>query len=272
MRIGGRGSGGSPPPGGDNRKRAFKAKHRVGQTVRGRVASRDSSGLFWINVDGDELLAPLPPDTPLGGHSLFLILELEPEILLRMVPPELAHGAAIPGLASSYLSLRRAFEQTAAKLLDSLPEQATRDDLLQAGVDAEQAAEALDLTMEAVEALDQALSGSDFRYLPLALPRARGVEALLAPAAGHGLIDLHHPKAGECQIELVLTGERTAYRLLCDHPEHAPDASGLVQAALDGKRAELLRVERLGQGRPTILGLLLAPAPGSQGGLISRSV
>lgn len=71
-----------------DRSGRFRKRHRAGQRVRGVVREWQSQaqGLAWVDIDGHRLLAQLPPDTRLGLERLFLVVSLEPEIVLRALP------------------------------------------------------------------------------------------------------------------------------------------------------------------------------------------
>ncbi|WP_243367668.1 hypothetical protein [Fundidesulfovibrio soli] len=91
MRIQGQGtsfgSGGNRQD--SQRSRRFRMAHRAGQKVRGTVVAWQEPGLAWVEIDGHRLLATISQDAALGLERAFLIVRLEPDIVLR----ELTGGA-----------------------------------------------------------------------------------------------------------------------------------------------------------------------------------
>jgi len=85
MRIHGKGT--SFGSGGDRqdtqRSKRFRMAHRAGQKVRGTVAHWQEPGLAWVEIDGHRLLARIGEDAVLGQERWFLIVRLEPDIVLR---------------------------------------------------------------------------------------------------------------------------------------------------------------------------------------------
>lgn len=69
-----------------HRSDRFRKGHRAGQKVRGVVQAWQSPGLAWVEIDGHRLLANLSEDSALGAERLFLIVRLEPDIVLRALP------------------------------------------------------------------------------------------------------------------------------------------------------------------------------------------
>ena len=88
MRINGQGGSfpGQDGPRQDSRRsKRFRQGHRPGQKVRGRILEWREDDLAWVEIDGHGLLAQLSRDSALGLERTFLILRLEPEIVLREI-------------------------------------------------------------------------------------------------------------------------------------------------------------------------------------------
>ncbi|GAB6038856.1 hypothetical protein JCM15519_34150 [Fundidesulfovibrio butyratiphilus] len=87
MRIKGQGasSGGFGQSSRDNSRRRenFRRSHRAGQRVRGRILEWRGQDLAWVEIDGHGLLAQVARNSTLGLERRFLIVSLEPEIVLR---------------------------------------------------------------------------------------------------------------------------------------------------------------------------------------------
>jgi hypothetical protein len=87
IRIQGQGTSFSGGGSGKERERSerFRRAHRAGQKVRGTVLEWRAPGLAWVDIDGHGLLAQLATDAALGRERTFLILRLEPDIVLREI-------------------------------------------------------------------------------------------------------------------------------------------------------------------------------------------
>lgn len=67
----------------------FRKGRSAGDTVRGLFLRMENNTMGWINLEGEELLAQLPPEGPRpepGDAVLFVIEALEPEPVLRLLP------------------------------------------------------------------------------------------------------------------------------------------------------------------------------------------
>lgn len=88
MRIKGQGSssggfGQSARDGSQRRRDNFRRTHRAGQRVRGRILEWRGQDLAWVEIDGHGLMAQVTRNSALGLERSFLIVSLDPEIVLR---------------------------------------------------------------------------------------------------------------------------------------------------------------------------------------------
>lgn len=67
----------------EQRARAFRSMHRVGQQVSGRFLKRDVSGLSWVSFDGLPLLTQLEAEPRPGAPLQFIVQALTPDIVLK---------------------------------------------------------------------------------------------------------------------------------------------------------------------------------------------
>ena len=74
-------------PGEPARVTAFRATHRVGQRVRGRILEELTPGLAWIDIAGSRLTAHIAPPVVPGRTALLRIESLTPDIVLRELHP-----------------------------------------------------------------------------------------------------------------------------------------------------------------------------------------
>jgi hypothetical protein len=66
----------------------FRQGRAAGDTVRGVFLRAETADRGWFNLEGEELLARLPPEGPRpapGDAVLFVLEALEPEPVLRLL-------------------------------------------------------------------------------------------------------------------------------------------------------------------------------------------
>lgn len=285
MRINGYGAGFGQGDGPRDRAAAFRARHSIGQRVKGRILRREPNGLYWVQVGGEELLARLEVQAEPGDQLIFIVRALTPEIMLQALAAG-QDAADLPGLVQRFRSARETFELGAAGFLSaitSLPPQASlRHEAflhhLAAQSEAQiRLAKALDLLGQ-INASVAAERNAKALYLPWLLPGLRRQEMLLRlrpgggretalSAAGHG--------CGLVEARLVQGEAGTKLTLMAEHPELCGtlqvECFALVREEL-GQEPQMLGPCRL---KPSplggVLGELFGPAPGwSSGGLNTR--
>ncbi|MBU1041760.1 MAG: hypothetical protein KKF77_11740 [Proteobacteria bacterium] len=290
MRIKGYGSGqmGGQGQPGQNRERAdaFRSRHSIGERLKGRVLRRDPSGLYWVQVGGEELLARLEVQTDPGDTLMFIVRALVPEIRLQALQGDATQDDQ-PGLVQRFRAAREAFETQAAPLLDALakvpPSIALRQDAFD--VILERDPEALPLHQTAQELLARINeeqppdSGATALYAPWLLPSVRRqeivrkntasgfVEASLSgcmPVVCGGLELRLMSRTGECSLRLM------AERPECTGPLQV-ELAALVRDGL-GVEAQFLAVTKLAaHAGAGVLAELLGDTPRwASGGLNTR--
>jgi hypothetical protein len=67
------------------RSERFRKAHRPGQKVRGVILEWQSDDLAWVEIDGHRLLAQVARNSALGLERAFLVVRLDPEIVLKEI-------------------------------------------------------------------------------------------------------------------------------------------------------------------------------------------
>jgi hypothetical protein len=173
------------------RAEEFRARHKPGDRVSGRVLERPENGLAWIDFQGLPLLARILSSVIPGQRVLFLIESLHPEILLKQIDP-CSHGEdeGITRDLGRFLDLRRGFEE---RVLERLPldtllserDILKRKLLFRRHVGEETVEGQALLHIETLASqIDASLASTGNRrylYMPWLLPLARECDALNAP-------------------------------------------------------------------------------------------
>lgn len=279
MRISGFGTGGQPD-GSRDRAAAFRARHGIGQRVRGRILRREQNGLTWVLVGGEELLARLEVQAEPGQELWFIVRALTPEIMLQALPPGQA-AVDLPGLLQRFRAAREVFEQQDAGLLKPLsglpPSPGVRREAFLAALAGNAAAsERLDRTLELLGQMNASLdpaSGLCALYLPWLLPALRRMEAWRR--GDSGALSASSPACGAVEARCSRSGGGCTLRLLCERPDAcgplATEAAALLRAGLELEPE--LTTGRLARPTPRggVLGELLGDAPAwSAGGVNTR--
>lgn len=302
MRIRGYGSGQTGGQGqpGQNRERAdaFRSRHSIGERLKGRVLRRDPSGLYWVQVGGEELLARLEVQTEPGDTLLFVVRALVPEIRLQALQGDATQDDQ-PGLVQRFRAARESFETQAAPLLDALakvpPSIALRRDAF--GAILERDPEALSLHQTTQELLariniehngehnnenngEQATgTGATALYAPWLLPGVRRQEIVRKNTAS-GFVEASlsgcmPSVCGGLELRLMSRAGECSLRLMAERPERTGtlqvELAALVRDGL-GVEAQFLTVTKLAaHAGAGVLAELLGDAPlWVSGGLNTR--
>lgn len=289
MRIKGYGAGSSGQQGqsglGRERADSFRARHSIGERLKGRVLRRDPSGLYWVQVGGEELLAQLEVQSEPGDTLLFVVRALIPEIRLQALQGD-AHQDDQPGLVQRFRAMREAFETHAAPLLDALtkvpPNIALRKDAF--GLVLERDAEAVSLyatTQEVLARLNEehvAATGATALYAPWLLPGVRRQEIVRQNTAS-GFVQASLSgwlaQCGGLEVRLMSRTGECSLRLMAAQPERSGplqvELAALVRDGL-GVEAQFLAVTKLAANAGAgVLAELLGDAPlWASGGLNTR--
>ncbi len=248
------------------RARAFRNSHHVGDVVRGRLTGWEDQGLAWMRLDGQPLLARLPEDTPVGAKLSFVITALTPEIVLKLLPGQTG-GSSRGDLAAAFVSARAAFESAAKAALsadapmteDRLP--AWRD---QVAGDAELTG-LLARTLACLDRINRTLpDNARLTYPAWLAPWGRDLEMLVRrkerpdePDFLDLLLAGSLPGCGAFQVRLMALGDkdsmRASVRVLAERREALADrAKGLARTVAEietGLDASWLGLEPLPKAR-----------------------
>lgn len=286
MRISGYGSGGFTQSS-DSRERAaaFRARHSIGQRIKGRILRREPNGLYWVQVGGEELLARLEVQADPGDQLLFIVRALTPEIMLQALREGVDAGD-LPGLVQRFRSAREVFETQASALLTLLstlpPQLGLRREAFALAMerhpeDAARFSKTLHL-LEQINASVPCEQQARGLYLPWLTPAQRRQEMVRRPSASSGLEFRFSALSAECgdvEARLVTGTDSARLSLYASRPENSAafqvDCAGLVRDAF-GLEPELLGPTRL---KPNPLGGVLGELFGSvpmwsSGGLNTR--
>lgn len=282
MRIGGYGSDFGQTGGDRDRAAAFRARHSVGQRVKGRILRREATGLYWVQVGGEELLARLEVHADPGDQLMFIVQALTPEIVLKALSGGM-EADDLPGLIQRFRAAREVFETQDASVLAPLsavpPQRALRAEAFsQAMARQPAAAEHLAKTQEYLAHINARIATQNAAalYEPWLFPALRRQESLRRPRAGgvETAMSATDAQAGQIEVRFAASAEP---RLVVS-AEH-PDGAGSLLVELAAMGREILSAEPMVLGparlRPSslggVLGELFADAPTwSSGGLNTR--
>ncbi len=260
-RISGYGSGlgGGAQP----RQRAdlFRARHRIGERLKGRILRHEQNGLTVVDVDGQELLARLEVPAEPGDTLLFVVRALLPEIHLQALQGDAA-SADPPGLLQQFRTARQAFELRAALHLSALPlalppEQNPGSSFLALLAQESSLGELYAEAQARLLRLDEALArplGRTALYLPWAAPGLSQCEAMLSTQgdsfelAASGRMERY----GAFELRLMGRGGEHRLRLWLERADRAEEVVVLAREALarSGRAGAEISVGRLASPTP----------------------
>lgn len=269
MRIGGYGSGLGQGGGGRQRADIFRARHHVGERLRGRILGPEPGGLTLVEVDGQELMARLEVPAEPGTTLIFLVRALLPEIHLQALQGQ-GPGSDPASLIQLFRTAREQFEQRAGPALEALPlfmppcltATAPFQSLLAADPELAAAYEQTLLLLASLNAHLAHPAGREAHYAPWLFPGLRRMEALvkrplLQPHQGTGTGAMAEISAsgetarhGEFELRLSSRPPQHNLRLYLQHPQHAPEVAALAREALGANEREFT------------LGRMATPCPG----------
>lgn len=292
MRIKGYGAGyqGQGQTGADReRAAAFRAGHSIGERIKGRVLRRDPSGLYWVQVGREELLARLEVQTEPGDTLMFVVRALVPEIHLQAQQAN-APQDDLPGLVQRFRAARQVFEAKAETLLDVLaglpPLHDQRREAFAIALDGDADSARLHGQTQALLARINASlppgPGPEALYAPWLLPGVRRqeiVRRLTDSRDGGGFAEASMSgRMGGCgglEVRLVSRPTECSLRLLAERPDQTGplqvELAALVRYGL-GVEPQFLGVTKFGaKAGAGVLTELLGDAPlWASGGLNTR--
>lgn len=283
MRITGYGSGFGQQSAARDRVAAFRAKHSIGQRIKGRILRREPNGLYWVQVGGEELLARLEVQTDPGDELLFIVRALTPEIMLQALSGGMSAGD-LPGLVQRFRAAREVFEVNGSAMFAALqatpPHPTLRLEAFQKALEARPDsayAKVLDLLGQINSSLGEEQTAVAL-YQPWLLPIRRRQEMLRRVRADGGVetsISAVDTASGAFEVRMK-TGCDTARLVLT---AEKPEACGPLQVEIAALVRSELGLEPLMLG-PTrlrqnslggVLGELFGDVPSwSSGGLNTR--
>ncbi|MCT4535323.1 hypothetical protein [Halodesulfovibrio sp.] len=290
MRISGNSNpyGGSQSSASTSRGAIFKRKVKVGQLLKGRMLRVEQEGFAWVLIGDMELLAQVEHMPEPGQWMEFLVLALEPSILLR----QLQHGTDPRG--SVFLSDYIRSYLTQRDKLDTMLAYAFWDSQkLSAGQDIEEHRTALiKFLLRTPAALDQytrvmrLLSSvqrmvqvgghGTFHYMPWLMPSAKGVELLVSKpennictvTAGIILKGAQHVLVTG-QMNISTDPAAFAFRLLLD--KNCKAGNNTSRATTTSTNCTCLGSSELPAGAHDILSLIFKEVPAQRRGLNLRA-
>ena len=283
MRISGYGAGFGQSGGERDRAASFRARHSIGQRVKGRILRREQNGLFWVQVGGEELLARLEVQVDPGDTLTFVVRALTPEIMLQALPGGV-DADDLPGLVQRFRAAREVFEtqcpQIFAATAKQPPQVLLRREAFETALAAdagarEQYAEVVE-RLARINAAVEARGGALALYEPWIFPLLRRMERLRTARAGgvETALSALAPACGELEARLH-AGPEPRLSVAAQRPNSAGQLMvELAAAAREETSAEpqvfgptLLRASAFGG----VLGELFGDVPGwSSGGLNTR--
>ena len=280
--------GGSQSSTTTNRGAIFKRKVKVGQLLKGRMLRIEQDGFAWVLIGDMELLAQVETMPKTGQWLEFLVLSLEPSILLR----QLQQGADPRGsiflrdYIRSYLTERDKLDTMLAySLWDSLnitdgePFTAYRTALIKFLTQSPTALDQFTRVMRLHSSVQKMVTTSKhgtFHYMPWLMPSAKGVELLISTPENNictvtaGVI-LHGAQHVLTVGQMNLSADPVsfAYRLLLDKNCKAGNNTSRANSA--STNCTCLGTSELPAGAHDILSLIFKEMPTQRSGLDLRA-
>ncbi|MGE4264165.1 MAG: hypothetical protein AB7E46_06810 [Desulfovibrio sp.] len=285
MRITGYGSGFGRHDAGRDRAAAFRARHSVGQRIKGRILRREPNGLYWVQVGGEDLLARLEVQAVPGDELLFIVRALTPEIMLQALAGGMSAGD-LPGLVQRFRAAREVFEANGSEMFAALqavpPDASLRREAFQKALEARpdsaaNYAKVLALLTQINSSLGEEQTAVAL-YQPWLLPVRRRQEMLRRDRADGGAetsCSAVDPVAGAFELRLRSGSDAASLVLTAERPEACGplqvEIAALVRADL-GLEPVMLGPSRLRRNNlGGVLGELFGDVPSwSSGGLNTR--
>jgi hypothetical protein len=285
MRITGNGTGFGQQGAGRDRAAAFRARHSIGQRIKGRILRREPNGLYWVQVGGEELLARLEVQADQGDELLFIVRALTPEIMLQALSGGISAGD-LPGLVQRFRAAREVFEVSGSEMFAALqaipPDPSLRREAFQKALEARPDSAANFAKVLALLAQINSSLGEEQTavalYQPWLLPMRRRQEMLRRERGDGGTetsTSAVDPLAGDFELRLRVGNDASSLVLTAEKPEACGplqvEIAALVRSEL-GLEPVMLGPNRLRRNNlGGVLGELFGDVPSwSSGGLNTR--
>lgn len=271
-----------------DRATLFKRTFKAGQLLKGKVLRVEQEGYAWVVVGGMELLAEIET-MPQPGHWLeFLVLTLEPSIILRQLQQgaDPRSGLFLRDYIRSYLTERDKLDLLLSQqlwpcLTSSQSPQSPIESykafltfLPQHPAVLDQFTRVIRLLHSVQQMVDSSGHGS-FQYMPWLMPSAKGVEVLCSVSenntctitAGAVFNGAQHILV-RGQMLLSADIPTFAYRLLLDKNRKAGDNTPATETS---SNLTCLGIHELPAGAHDILSLIFKEIPTQRRGLDLRA-
>lgn len=271
-----------------DRAMLFKRKFKAGQLLKGKVLRVEQEGYAWVIVGGMELLAEIET-IPQPGHWLdFLVLTLEPSIILRQLQhgTDPRSGIFLRDYIRSYLTERDKLDLLLSQQLwGNLTSDLSSDNpigshkafltfLPQHPTILDQFTRVTRLLHSVQQMVDSSGHGS-FYYMPWLIPSGRGVEVLCS-SSEKNICTITAGAIFNGAQHTLIRGQMTpseniptfAYRLLLDKNCKAGDNT---PATILSSNLTCLGIHELPSGAHDILSMIFKEIPTQRRGLDLRA-
>ncbi|MCG8530568.1 MAG: hypothetical protein MI749_07885 [Desulfovibrionales bacterium] len=267
-----------------NRAAIFKRKFKAGQVLKGKLLRMENHSLAWVLIGGMELLAQIETTPQQGQWMEFLVLTLEPSIILR----QLQHGRDLRSTVflrdyiRSYLTERDKLDAMLHATLWSALPQSTLCSLSRSHAAfcshlAEQPEHLAQCTrvmrlLTNVQHMVTIAGHGSFTFMPWLAPHAKGVELLISAsgdAACTVTVGAVFPPSNSTvmsgQLKLAPSPAHFAYRLLLE--KNCKASNNSLQTAETSFSAACLGTQELPTDAHDILSMIFKESPQQHRGL-----
>ena len=270
-----------------DRATLFKRTFKAGQLLKGKVLRIEQEGYAWVIVGGMELLAEIETMPQPGQWLEFLVLTLEPSIILRQLQQgtDPRSGLFLRDYIRSYLTERDKFDlMLTQQLWNSAPDQSLQHPteshkafltfLHKRPVILDQFSCVMRL-LHSVQHMVESSGHGSFYYMPWLMPAAKGVE-LLCSAPENNICTITAGAVFDGTQHVLIRGQMQlsnnlpafAYRLLLDKNRKAGDNTPATDTS---SNLTCLGIHELPAGAHDILSMIFKEVPTKRRGLDLRA-
>jgi len=259
MRIRNSGSGFFGFGSGGNRSDSFKQGRKPGQKIRGTIIEWISEDMAWVDIEGHRLLAQLKSKPSIGTQLIFLVVQLNPDIILKEIGYATQNETGILSHARDFEAARSLFESTfraSAHSLCHIPPHERKGQFLTQLIDHKRLlANYLDtiLCMNYIgKTISENLSIQLF-YIPWYVPLGKRHLGVLKRGKDstkliESIIEFDHERVGMVRLEFLSKQKKTAYRAKLQRPGKIKSLKDFLQEQLhqySAKPCECLGISTL---------------------------